>query len=99
MHKRKESLGRSCYAKLAISVPWLCFRDFNEIMSMEENMGNAPRSQRQMVGFRNVVNSSGFKGLEYTTQPATQLTTITTTPQSNLKTTRHHHAKLNQPPM
>ena len=44
---------------------WLCFGDFNEILSGEEKLGGALRSQRQMEGFREVVNVYGLKDLGY----------------------------------
>lgn len=44
-------------------LPWLCFGDFN--LSREENLGGALRSQRQKIGFKEVVNVCGFKDLGY----------------------------------
>lgn len=47
------------------SLPWMCFGDFNEIVSMEEKMEGARRSQRQMGDFRDAINQCGFKDLGY----------------------------------
>ena len=46
-------------------VPWLCFGDFNEILSKEEKLGGAPRPQQQMDSFRNVVDKCDFKDMGY----------------------------------
>ena len=50
-HCRKESweLLRSLNQKYQL--PWLCFGDFNEIVSAEEKYGGVQRSQRQMGDF------------------------------------------------
>ena len=37
-------------------LPWLCFGDFNEIVSVEEKLGGALRLQKQMDDFREVIH-------------------------------------------
>ena len=49
------SLSRMCH------MPWLCFGDFNEIVSVEEKLGGALRSQKQMDDFREVIHQCRFK--------------------------------------
>ena len=46
-------------------LPWLCFGDFNAILSLKEKLGGVPRSQNQMESFRGVVNRCGFKDMDY----------------------------------
>ena len=69
--RRKESwdflrsLNRMCH------LPWLCFGDFNEVVSVEEKLGGALRLQKQMDDFREIIHQCGFKdlglvGLEFT---------------------------------
>ncbi|XP_075675171.1 uncharacterized protein LOC142644440 [Castanea sativa] len=47
------------------NLSWICFGDFNEVVSMDEKLGGVIRSQQQMDGFRNAINSCGFKDLGY----------------------------------
>lgn len=44
---------------------WLCVGDFNEILSMEEKEGGPLRNDRQMQGFRNIVDKLGFRDLGF----------------------------------
>ena len=46
-------------------MPWLCFGDFNEIMSVEEKLGGVQRSQNQMDAFREAIHQCRFKDLGY----------------------------------
>ena len=46
-------------------MPCLCFGDFNEILSVEEKLRGAPRSQQQMEAFQNIINKCGFKDMGY----------------------------------
>ena len=46
-------------------MPWFCYGDFNEILSMNEKTGGTQRSQSQMDSFRQVVNFCDFKYLGY----------------------------------
>ena len=64
-HKRKESWDQLKALNRKFKLPWICFGDFNEILSMNEKMGGVQRSQRQMDEFRDAVNSCGFKDLGY----------------------------------
>ena len=64
-HKRNESWDELVALNRKFKLPWLCFGDFNEILSMSEKLGGAMRSQKQMKGFREVVNFCGFKDLGY----------------------------------
>ena len=64
-HCRKESwdLLRSLSQKYQL--PWLCFGDLNEIMSVEKKLGGVQRSHRQMEDFRDAIHQCGFKDLEF----------------------------------
>lgn len=64
-HRRKESWQKLTPLSRKYQLPWLCFSDFNEILSREEKMGGALRSQRQMDKFREVVNDCKFENLGY----------------------------------
>lgn len=46
-------------------LPWLCFGDFNEILSRNEKLGCASRPQQQMDSFRNAVERCNFKDMGY----------------------------------
>ena len=65
MHLRHESYNLLTFLSNQMYLPWFCFGDFNEILSMEENRGGVIRSQSQMEGFRNAINSCGFKDLGF----------------------------------
>ena len=45
-HKRKESWDQLKALNRKFQLPWICFGDFNEILSMNEKMGGVQRSQR-----------------------------------------------------
>ena len=64
-HRRQESWDELATLNQKFQHPWLCYGDFNEILSGEEKMGGAPRPQRQMDRFCEVVNTCGFKDLGY----------------------------------
>ena len=68
-HRRKESWEELVALNRKFQLLWLCYGDFNEILSGEEKMGGggegAPISQRQMDSFREVVNACGFRDLGY----------------------------------
>ena len=62
-HHRKESWNLLRDLNRRYKMPWMCFGDFNEIISMEEKKGGAVRSQRQMEDFRNAIHQCGFRDL------------------------------------
>ena len=64
-HRRYESCRLLSFLHSQFQLPWLCLRDFNEILSMHEKAGGPVRSQQQMDGFRNIVNFCGFSDLGY----------------------------------
>uniref|UniRef100_A0A7N2KYU2 Endonuclease/exonuclease/phosphatase domain-containing protein n=1 Tax=Quercus lobata TaxID=97700 RepID=A0A7N2KYU2_QUELO len=55
-HRRRESWDILRSLNRQYQLPWLCFGDFNEIVSMEEKFGGARRSQRQMNDFREAIH-------------------------------------------
>ncbi|XP_030929385.1 uncharacterized protein LOC115955407 [Quercus lobata] len=71
VHRRKESWELLKVLSRKFQLPWLCFGEFNEIVSTSEKMGGARRSQRQMDDFREAINycrfmDLGFYGPEFT---------------------------------
>ena len=64
-HMRQKSWDLLAYLKSQSQLPWFCYGDSNEILSMEEKSGGAARCQSQMDRFRGVVNLCGFKDLGY----------------------------------
>ena len=64
-HRRKESWRFLNTLNQQYQLSWLCLGDFNEILSRDEKLGEAPRPQQQMDAFRNVVNRCGFKDMGY----------------------------------
>ena len=64
-HWRKESCRYLDTLNRQFHLPCLCFGDFNEILSVEEKLRGAPRSQQQMEAFRNIINKCGFKDMGY----------------------------------
>ena len=52
-------------------LPWVCMGDFNEITSLEEKLGGALRSDRQMQMFRDCLDFCGFKDIGFTGLPFT----------------------------
>ncbi|XP_075640491.1 uncharacterized protein LOC142612260 [Castanea sativa] len=70
-HRRQESwdLLRSLHGRN--SLPWLCARDFNEIIKQSEKLGGRLRPYAQMQIFREALDECeltdlGFKGFPYT---------------------------------
>ena len=64
-HMRQQSWDLLEFLKNQSQLPWFCFGDFNEVLSMDKKSGRAVRSQSQMDKFRDVVNACGFKDLGY----------------------------------
>ena len=60
-------LSWSCLRNLKCrnSIPWLCARDFNEIIRSHEKIGGRQRPIRQMKDFRDVLDECGFKDLGF----------------------------------
>ena len=50
-HRHKDSWNFLDALNRQFKLPWLCFGDFNEILSSKEKMGGVPRSQNQMESF------------------------------------------------
>jgi hypothetical protein len=53
------------------NLPWLCTRDFNEVLEAFEHFGSQERSERQMEGFREAVADYGFLDLGFSGLPYT----------------------------
>ena len=64
-HWRKESWRYLDTLNRQFHLPCLCFGNFNEILSVEEKLRGASRSQQQMEAFRNIINKYGFKDMGY----------------------------------
>lgn len=52
-------------------LPWLCAGDFNEVLHANEHFRGQGRSERQMQGFRDVVDDCGFVDLGFIGLPYT----------------------------
>ena len=70
-HRRRESWRFLNTLNNQYWLPWLCFGDFNEILSQEEKSGGALRPQHQIEAFRDTVNKCefidlGFSGFNFT---------------------------------
>ena len=64
-HLRHESWSKLRQLNSRFNLPWLCARDFNEILRSNEKHGGNTRSQSQMQLFRNVINECGFLDLGF----------------------------------
>ncbi|KAM3705616.1 hypothetical protein ACJW31_03G093700 [Castanea mollissima] len=64
-HLCHESWNLLSLLSSQMQLPWFCFGDFNEIVSVEEKWGGAIKPQNQMESFRNVINLCSFKDLGY----------------------------------
>ena len=64
-YRRYESWQLLAFLNNQFQLPWLCLRDFNEILLINEKVGGATRTQQQMDGFRRVVNYCNFHDLGY----------------------------------
>ena len=47
------------------SLPWLCIRDYNEILSDAEKLGGNPRAPKLMERFKEAMNRCRFRDLGY----------------------------------
>ena len=64
-HKRIKSWNKLRHLHNKFNLPWLCARDFNEIMRSSKKLGGSSRSQTRMQLFRDVVNECGFIDLGF----------------------------------
>ncbi|XP_059431505.1 uncharacterized protein LOC132165008 [Corylus avellana] len=69
--KRSESWALLQHLSTLNPAPWVCIGDFNEIVTSSEKWGGGERAQRQMFGFRQVLENCGlsdlgFRGPKYT---------------------------------
>ncbi|XP_050290428.1 uncharacterized protein LOC126728679 [Quercus robur] len=60
---RRESWNLLRMLNSQYQMPWMCIGDYNEILSAIEKNGGPKRSQKQMEGFRNVINEYGFQDM------------------------------------
>ena len=65
VHRRKESRDLLKALSRKFQLPWLCFREFNEIVLAMEKMGGARRSQRQIDDFREAIDCCRFMDLGF----------------------------------
>ncbi|KAA8550375.1 hypothetical protein F0562_002059 [Nyssa sinensis] len=66
---RAESWDFLRMLKSRCRLPWLCFRDFNEILSLNEKRGMASTPNWQLRAIREVVNDCGFRDLGFSGFP------------------------------
>ena len=59
------------YLNTQSASPWLCAGDFNEILDASEQFGGLTRSERQMDGFWDAVDTCGFSDLGFIGLPYT----------------------------
>ena len=64
-HLRHEAWSKLRQLNSCFNLPWLCARDFNEILRRNEKHGGSMRSQSQMQLFRDVVDECGFLDLGF----------------------------------
>lgn len=55
--------------KRVANLPWLIVGDFNQILVEAENVGGAPRSQREMEGLREVLHDYGLQDFRFVGEP------------------------------
>ena len=68
--KRIETWNLMRLLHQQVTLPWICIGDFNEILLANEKQGGEPRSEWQMVNFREVLDNCrlrdmGFKGARF----------------------------------
>ena len=64
-HRRRESWRFLNTLNNQFRLPWLCFGDFNEILSQEEKSGGALRPQHQIEAFKDIVSKCEFIDLVF----------------------------------
>ena len=64
-HLRHESWSKLRQLNSRFNLPWICARDFNEILRSNEKHGGSMRSQSQMQLFRDVIDECGFFDLGF----------------------------------
>ena len=70
-HLREQSWNLLRTLNSQNSLPWCCFGDFNEIVRNSEKSGRREQSERQMQGFRAVIDDYGFLDLGFRGLPFT----------------------------
>ena len=70
-HRREETWTLLRHLDRMFQLPWCCIGDFNEIVKMEEMKGRLARPDRQMRGFRSVLDDCGLVDLRYRGFPFT----------------------------
>ena len=63
--RRHEAWTKLRALNSQLEKPWLCFKDFNEIIRREEKLRGARRPYHQMQQFREVIDEYGFMDLGY----------------------------------
>ena len=63
--RRHEAWSKLRNLNSQLEKPWLCFRDFNEIIRQDEKLGGARRPHCQMQQFREVIDECGFMDLGF----------------------------------
>jgi hypothetical protein len=64
-HLRENSWNLLRTLKNQHNLPWCCVGDFNEIIRNSEKSGHRNQSERQMQGFKNVIDECGFIDLGF----------------------------------
>ena len=63
--RRHEAWNKLKGLNLQQEKPWLCYRDFNEIIRQDEKLGGARRPHYQMQQFSEVIDKCGFMDLGF----------------------------------
>ena len=63
--RRAEKWDQLRYLNSQSNTPWLCVRDFNEIIRQDEKVGGGIRPHNQMQLFREVIDECEFMVLGY----------------------------------
>ena len=64
--RRREAWGSLRRLNFNLNTPWLCARDFNEIVRQEEKLGGSIRYHHQMQLFWDIIDECGFLDLGFT---------------------------------